>query len=78
MSKSDTGAAASELRGKIDELSSLLDQVMKERRANEAAIKKARERTSELRRKASEIAAEEGRLRKEIGGLETALKGLGH
>jgi len=76
MSESDVGAAASQLRGKIDKLSSLLDQVLEERRANETAIEEARERTNELRRKGSEIAAEEGRLRKEIAELHTALKGL--
>lgn len=76
MEKQDTGIAQSDLQEQIRKLSSMLDEVLEARRANEATSTEHRSHLSKLRQEASDIAAEEGRLRGEIARLETVLKSL--
>lgn len=76
MTDENTDAAISRIEEQIRVLQNTLDQVLDARRENEKAVGESRKRTQELLRKGSEIAAEEGRLRKEVSDLETALRGL--
>jgi chromosome segregation ATPase len=62
---------------RVKELEARLRDVMKERGAIETAIRDAKEQGQVLRKRASEIHAKEGVLRKQIGDLRSVLDAAG-
>jgi len=63
--------------GSVKEMESRLLEIMNERRTIETAIENARIDEQRLHARASEIYADEGRLRKQIGDLRDVLEASG-
>jgi chaperonin cofactor prefoldin len=76
MTENRKSEAREVLQQQLDQLESKLKAVLKDRREAERAVEESRKTTEELMGRCSEIANDEGTLRKQIGDLQNAMQAL--